>query len=140
MLKNFIPQRLAKQLKDLGFDQDCLAYWFEESGISVPTETRGFWRNWNVMPRRISAPFWQQATEYFRTVHNLMASITFSADPFVCYKVSIHDTTTYMVICTIHTYLATEYEGAELASLENLIRIVKERNSNKITNKITNDI
>ena len=69
--KEFLPQDLSKELKELGFKVPCLAWWFEDGTISAPTETRGFWSDWNVYPLRISAPLWQQATEWMRQTHKI---------------------------------------------------------------------
>lgn len=72
MIKEFIPKELAKELKELGFSEPCLAWWFEEGNVSVPTEGRSFWSDWNVNPKRISAPLWQQAFDWLREKHKFM--------------------------------------------------------------------
>lgn len=72
MLQNYIPQDIAKELKELDFHEPCLAWWFENGTVDAPTETSGFWSDWNVNPKRISAPFWQQAFQWLREKHGLM--------------------------------------------------------------------
>jgi hypothetical protein len=75
MNNEFVPQVIAKDLKELGFNKPCLAWWFEEGTVSVPTEGRSFWSDWNVNPKRISAPLWQQAFDWLREKYKFMYQI-----------------------------------------------------------------
>jgi hypothetical protein len=72
MNKQFVPKEIAKELKELGFNEPCLAWWFENGSVSVPTEGRTFWSDWNVNPMRISAPLWQQVFDWIREKYKYM--------------------------------------------------------------------
>ena len=76
----YLPQNLSKQLKDKGFNEECLAWWFEDTSLSVPTETRGMWSDWNIYANgitRISAPFYQQVIDWFREKHNWNIEVSY---------------------------------------------------------------
>lgn len=77
MQSQFIPKEEAIQLRRLGFDHKCLAWYFEKSTVKVPTETRAFWQNWNGATKiRVSAPLWQQVFDWFRERYQYEVNIT----------------------------------------------------------------
>jgi hypothetical protein len=78
MKDQFVPYEIAVKLKEKGFDEPCLGFYYDEGKFS-------FW-NWTVfneyphltkntamiMTDYISAPLWQQVIDWFREKHNLI--------------------------------------------------------------------
>jgi len=114
MNKEFIPYEQALELKELGFDEECLAIY----NINEELET-GYYQNKYV----IAAPLYQQAFRWFREKHNLLYTIE---------EVWEEDTEYYVVEITTHNRVddflqECTYEEAELACLKKLIELVKQK-------------
>ena len=137
MEKEFIPYTLALELKSLGFDEPCLAYWFNET----PTNPQGqcivyYKKPWDnekivkgVIREYCSAPTFSQAFRWFREKYGLHSyiepvlvekAISPIKYDYVILEVSHQDDLEYNNL-PYHTY-----EEAELACLEKLIQIVKD--------------
>jgi hypothetical protein len=99
MNREFIPYEQAIELKELGFDEECLAIY----NINEELET-GYYQNKYV----IAAPLYQQAFRWFREKYDLFISIMHYENGY-----SINDLRRFDI-----------YEEAELACLKNLIEIV----------------
>jgi len=123
---NFVPQDIAKALKDLGFDVPCLAWWFEEGTVSVPTETRRMWDNWNIYAsqKRMSAPLWQQVFEWFRKKYGLLGIVDYDEidGQFMYYLTDMNEKSTINWSKSYPTY-----EEAQLKCLKKIIEIIKTR-------------
>jgi hypothetical protein len=125
MEKELIPYEQALDLKELGFDEECLAFY--NSTFQTPNELLypqygGEVGNWNVENHLISAPLYQQAFSWFRK-NRLRFCITarkFEKD--YLYKVNILNFTEYN-----DDYEYLTYEEAELACLMKLIQIIKNK-------------
>jgi hypothetical protein len=127
MNKEYVPKEIAKVLKELGFNEPCLAWWFEEGTVSVPTEGRTFWSDWNVNPMRISAPLWQQAFRWFRDKHKLLAlPLNIGGDWKHLYDIFIYDLDADVEF-EFAPMLFESYEDAELECLKQLIAILIKR-------------
>lgn len=130
MKKEFIPYEQALALKELGFDEECLAVYrggsLYGSGTSVNRYYEsGHWQleknsnyngdNW------IAAPTFSQAFRWFREKYNLHSYIIDSKS----YKwyFNIDDMTIDDVVSEV-LYFKT-YEEAELECLKKIIEIVK---------------
>ena len=139
MIKDYVPYELAKELKELGFNEHCLAWWFKN--ISVPTQTRGFWGNWNAYESglRTSAPFFFQAFRWFRNVHQLIAVPHYTGGDFKHYDIIVHDNRTGDEIENV-PYSCDTYEIAEEECLKFLIEMLKERNESQVELSIINNI
>jgi hypothetical protein len=86
MTKEFIPYQQALDLKELGFDEPCLAYWYNET----PTNSQGQclvyykkpWDNQKIIRGIIRdyyyAPLYQQAFRFFREKYDLVHEISWS--------------------------------------------------------------
>lgn len=77
--KEFVPYELAVKLKELGFDEKCLAYYHEPSRIierfqysERPVKNSS---NWNNMYIVYVSPLWQQDFDWFEEKHNLHSHI-----------------------------------------------------------------
>lgn len=117
MNKEFIPYEQALEIKELGFDEDCLSTYHEELHTIIPIYAK--YTNQAV----IKAPLYQQAFRWFREKHNLIYTIE---------EVWEGDTEYYVVEITTHNRVddflqECTYEEAELACLKKLIEIVKNK-------------
>jgi hypothetical protein len=108
----FAPYQESLDLKELGFDEECLAFY--NSTLKTPNELLypqygGEVGNWNVENHLISAPIYQQAFRWFREKYDLFISITHYENGY-----SINDLRRF-----------NTYEEAELACLKMMIKISK---------------
>jgi hypothetical protein len=122
MNKDFTLHPEALELKQLGFDEPCLAYYlaggirFKEYKDSQ-NKNSAFYNN-----TVCSIPLYQQAFRWFREKHNLKSWIQeHTSDTFI-YEIRPHVLSDYK---QGETYVYTNYEEAELACLKKLIEIVK---------------
>jgi len=143
MNKEFVPYEPSLALKELGFDEPCLAHWYNET----PTNSEGQclvyykkpWDNQKIINGVIRdyyfAPTYSQAFRWFREKHNLMFQIFYLRNGN--HAVIIHKTTPeYMDLvdqlrlssgCVAEVPDCYSYEEAELACLIKLIEIVKNK-------------
>jgi hypothetical protein len=120
MLKEFIPYEQALELKELGFNEECMAIYF------VPTKKFIIGKKVNEYTTevRIYAPTFSTAFRFFRQKHKLIAGIFPNNH-------SLERKTSYMGYVgkfkkgDIDVY--DTYEEAELACLKKLIEIVKNK-------------
>jgi hypothetical protein len=134
----FVPYREALALRELGFDEPCLSYYFsdgtfndasEEDDTLYPGDPR-FHSDTNsslseyledeLKYNGIAAPLYQQAFRWFREKHGLSSWI-YNSDTNKYF---------YTILQNGRIVKATEslitYEEAELACLRKLIEIVKD--------------
>jgi hypothetical protein len=120
MKKEFVPYKLALELKQLGFDEPCFAvYYSKDKSFSwhhhidhtndEPVLDSGEYN--------ISAPLFQQAFRWFREKYELY-SFVFKFDEGFGYE-------TYKEGVTQTNESFDTYEEAESACLQKLIEIVK---------------
>ena len=102
MEKEFVPYELAVKLKKLGFDEECLSYYFNKQ-LSFGSKT--------AYGEVVEAPLYQQAFRWFREKYNLHFPIAVSDGFwfFERWRIGVYKT----------------YEEAELACLTKLIEIVE---------------
>lgn len=85
--KDFVTYDIACGLKEIGYTEECLAYWFKavhyakkEELVVINPEIA---LDWNVVDEAISsAPTWSQAQDYIREVLNLDIEVFKSALTF----------------------------------------------------------
>jgi hypothetical protein len=73
---NFVPCQIAVDMKLLGFDEECLAYY--DQWVKNNNEVKQIFRLGNVkgiFGSITPAPLYQQAFKFFRDKHDLRASI-----------------------------------------------------------------
>jgi hypothetical protein len=123
MKNEFIPYEQALKLKELGFDEPCLAYYNINDELTftiiVSQNTNSFWL---ANPSNIiSAPLYQQAFRWFREKYKLVALIDIGMHEF-SYKIFKNEKS----ITPFKDYLDYNgtYEEAELECLKKLIEIV----------------
>jgi|LakMenE01Jun11ns_1017448.scaffolds.fasta_scaffold9502180_2 hypothetical protein len=132
MNKDFVPYEPSLALKELGFDEPCLAHWYNET----PTNSEGQclvyykkpWDNQKIINGVIRdyyfAPTYSQAFRFFREKYGLYHSIGLDnslENNINCdYQIINHSQS----ISELETSFKS-YEEAELACLKKLIEIVK---------------
>jgi len=133
MLKEFIPYEQALELKELGFDELCLAkYSIDIVGETIPhfrynnrisqaeALDEGVWFNHNSGKDHIwAAPLYQQAFRWFREKYDLKFHIRQDNWNNWC--------SVYILIPDEHERVGDylTYEEAELACLNKLIELAK---------------
>jgi len=124
MNKEFIPYEQALALKELGFDEDCLAYYSGQ-------ETHSLIAYWTISKEKavnekmVIAPLYQQAFRWFREEFGLWVEMS---QPKT-WLLSISDKKQNKIILLedYDNYVEpTSYEEAELACLKKLIQIVNQ--------------
>ena len=130
MRAEFIPYEQALALKELGFDEPCLA--FRDFGYSL--EIGDITKNSSWSSEIISVPLYQQTFRWFREKYNLRGFIGFrpNVKQFDChiYDMSLSGKE-YVQQRTAEEYnkdpKVGTYEEAELECLRKLIEIVKNK-------------
>lgn len=109
----FIPYDLALELKELGFDEECFGYWWNNKDFTEPEFMLGHCKH--VMEGNIKRPLYQQVFRWFREKYTLDSHI----------KKGKHGD--YILVITNHLEDSwDEHKEAELECLKRLIEIVKE--------------
>ena len=127
--KDFAPYQEALELKQLGFDEVCIYHYKknnEGEHSSHPTfeMLTPFGKNHNTLESRVSAPTYSQSFRWFREKYGLCIVIK----PIDDKKLDLgYNLLKNGLIMNAHL----TYEGAELACLRNLIKIVKEQTNGK---------
>jgi hypothetical protein len=130
MEKEFVPYTLALELRELGFDEPCFAYYglnnvedklfFDidpDDGELTSLNQNQFYHNNLSEVGKISAPLKQQVFKFFREIY---AISFFIIDIYPAeYQLNIHNGSNYE-----QTEFET-YEEAESACIDKLIEIVK---------------
>ena len=116
MTKEFVPYELAVKLKKLGFDEECLSYYFNKQ-LSFGSKT--------AYGEVVEAPLYQQAFRWFREKYDLR--IWIESNYGVLKFEYVIATTNFNFIDKQFNDLSgyNTYEEAELACLIKLIEIVK---------------
>lgn len=72
MQEQFLPYELALKLKELGFNEECIATFDEDENF----ELQDFEQNYDTFPSHIIAvPLWQQAFEWFEEKYDFHINI-----------------------------------------------------------------
>jgi hypothetical protein len=134
MNKEFIPYEQSLALKELGFDEPCLAHWYNET----PTNSEGQclvyykkpWDNQKIINGVIRdyyfAPTYSQAFRWFREKYNLFGYSYPNDYQMYGYRiVELKSSENRELIYDWGTL--NTYEEAELKCLKKLIEIVKEK-------------
>ena len=140
MNKEFLPYEESLALKELGFDEPCLAKYQKLAEFAnYQLQLLQKERNCNRLDTAISAPLYQQAFRWFRKKHGLQSYInpelSFSYNnpkyTVIFIKTTKNFTTykddTIWVRENIERKRFNSYEEAELECLKKLIEIVKNK-------------
>ena len=132
MENEFIPYEQALALKELGFDEECFAYYnlkeeitFKSCHNRVPIIMSG---------KKCGMPLYQQAFSFFREKYNLDGSMSVDVwnKKTTSYRITggikgIVEANSYGALYDIDSKDYDTYEEAELECLKKLIEIVKEK-------------
>ena len=134
MEKEFVPYEQALELKELGFDEPCLAQ-YRKYDVGDATLDIGFSKNeliskFDNLSLFCSAPLYQQAFRWFREKYKISGEI--SSDYYLEGKDNEWEYNIYQLGKEDDGYVGTipifkTPEDAELACLKKLIEIVKEK-------------
>jgi hypothetical protein len=131
MKDQFIPYEEALALKELGFDEPCLAFYEEEKNKLVTFHSDSYQevKGTTCLFEQTNAPLWQQAFDWFRKEHNLGFDISSSSINCHIYQISLLKETSHSSICwsTVLDKHTKSYEETRLACLQKLIEIVKNK-------------
>ena len=125
MNKEFILYEQALALKELGFNEPCIATYDEDENF----ELQDFEQNYDTFPSHIIAvPLYSQAFRWFREKYVLDSIVqpTYSTK----YQYRVFNIETKSKVQVYGDYMGKEfniYEEAELACLKKLIEIVKNK-------------
>lgn len=124
MEEQFVPYELALKLKELGFNEMCIATFDEDNNF----ELQDFQQSYDTFPKHIiSAPLWQQAFDWFRENHSLYSIIIPTINMYWTFKT----TTVVESMVEVPPYAHVDandystYEEARQACLEKLIELCK---------------
>ena len=118
-MKDFTLYPEALELKELGFDEPCLGYYV--AGQLLITIDRVY--NSTDIPS-CKAPLYSQAFRWFRDKYNINTVISWR-DDLLNYDISLTEMKKHGYFYYKDNF--TTYEEAELACLQHLIKIVKEK-------------
>jgi len=138
-MKDFVPYQEALALKQLGFDEPCFGSW-EIEKTDTPTYTHSIttsYKNSNHSIGKTAAPTYSQAFRWFREKYDYDISIrgaSFRANWVIGVPLLINNDSKdgYPLVIswdykTSDGMKVLTYEEAELACLQHLIKIVKEK-------------
>jgi hypothetical protein len=127
MKNEFVPYEQALVLKELGFDEPCLACYDKLNMLATYSENLFEPKNYNTSGYCVSAPLYQQAFRWFREKYNLYC--------FTLRQVGINTSDIFFISSyykgkkgnsSMNTCIPSKtYEEAELACLIKLIEICK---------------
>ena len=125
---DFVPYELALELKQLGFDEPCFAFYDESLYFPNNENQYGTFCNQKLDASSCSAPTYSQAFRWFRDKHNLRCQINYIG--------GLINETTWWDISVIGHYNTNPkewemkyqpYEEAEVACLRKLIEIANDK-------------
>jgi hypothetical protein len=122
MEKEFIPYEQALALKELGFDEPCIAY-YENNGKNslLVTDSVNF-TNTDLKVEGISSPLYQQAFRWFREKYGLYFNIH-----RLQHKIGTKEEFMLTIDAPLRGGYYKTHEEAELECLKKLIEIVKNK-------------
>ena len=126
MEKEFVSYEIALKLKELGFDEPCLTYYYELTSnlrTHIGVDIGNAWTySENKKLGFTLAPLYQQAFRFFREKYRLEGAIYRLNFKWASQVFNI-ETSTY---CFKHE-LFEKYEEAEIHSLQKMIKIIKNK-------------
>jgi hypothetical protein len=131
MEKEFVSYEIALKLKELGFDEPCLTYYYELTSnlrTHLAIDVRNAWTySGNKKLGFTLAPLYQQAFKWIREKHNIDISINtiyskYNENTIKQYSGVIDTKTMYT-----NVGFYDNYEEAQLAGLQKMIEIIKNK-------------
>jgi hypothetical protein len=115
----FVPYEIALALKELGFDEPCFTYYKNDqlSDVLELVKNSEMENVNNEVDDYISAPTFSQAFRFFREKYFKMCFVYYDVEYRFCFCIGYNDKTKGF----------KTYEEAELACLNKLIELVKNK-------------
>ena len=110
---NFVPYQIAVDMKSIGFDEEVLRYYDDES------------KEFCDVMKIIKAPLYQQVFRFFREKYMLSGEIYIFKN---IWNFDIEDISNSIQLYTSDIMCYNSYEEAEVECLVKLIEIAKEQN------------
>jgi len=123
MEKEFVSYEMALALKELGFNEPCFTYYYNDSGKLRTLISVDIYNGWTYFPNKKSitlAPTFSQAFRFFREKYRLEGAIYRLNFKWASQVFNIEKST----YCFKHELFET-YEEAEIHSLQKMIKMVK---------------
>ena len=126
MKEQFIPYEQALELKELGFNEECFA-WYNMSQDNLCFFGDDCCADMYAGEKsRPEAPLWQQAFDWFRDKYNLVSEIFHNPEyEWKNWKYRFYWTTERLRLSNISDGHYETYEEARLECLKKLIKIVE---------------
>lgn len=134
MEKEFIPYEEALELKELGFDEPCFAYYgisriYQTEG-EIMLEERQVSMTGNLAEKICLAPIYQQSFRWFRDNYNIYCEINVdtTTEPKFYFIIKQYEQAQFFDGFREHTMsevLFRTYEEAEIYAFRKIIEIVK---------------
>jgi hypothetical protein len=131
MEKEFVSYEIALKLKELGYNEPCLTYYYELTSnlrTHLAIDVRNAWTySGNKKLGFTLAPLYQQAFKWIREKHNIDISINtiyskYNENTIKQYSGVIDTKTMYT-----NVGFYDNYEEAQLAGLQKMIEIIKNK-------------
>lgn len=116
MNQEFVPYKIALELKELGFNEPCLGFYDCERDFKIISNKTNF------LSCEVAIPLYQQVFRFFREKYNLHAAIYPIKQHWEC---DVRHTNKDINSSMFTWDKKFTYEEAELACLVKLIEIVK---------------
>lgn len=136
MKDQFVPYELAVKLKELGFDEECFGCSYrdtpdQKSSLNIYFAKQPINNSSLKEDKGIALPLWQQAFDWFREKHNLdsyVRKITYREWKLEINYILQNDSKEEWEKYKKFQDYKEAYEEARKACLEELIKILEERN------------
>jgi hypothetical protein len=125
----FVPYEIARQLKDKGFDEECLAGWHKQKGemvlMSTHIQNPLTLANWHSLENTL-APLYQQVMDFFREKHGIQININWNKFyPNSPYEWTIRPTWRDQVLQPMGTSgMMTTYYDALNRAIEEALKLI----------------
>jgi len=132
MNKEFIPYEQALALKELGFDEPCLAFYSPKKELHPVFQepSKGPYFNNGSFTETLRAPLYQQVFRWFREKHSLIAYPVWRIDNTWDMNIQKLDNNGLLSgQSALAIIKKPTYEEAESACLDKLIEICKTKNN-----------
>lgn len=117
-MDEFVDHNIAKQLRDIGFNDPCFAC-FKDEGLGwLPTDFS--YIGVTNYETSCTAPTYYQVFQWFRDIHNIHSSIAWVTKGYDFY---VKKEPSRIINETTHVY--SNYRECEIACIEYMINLVK---------------
>jgi hypothetical protein len=124
MKDQFVPYELAVALKKLGFDEQCLAKYWNDKNLEYNIGSE--YKNSEIEEYCVTSPLWQQAFDWFLEKYNLYVHYCYFSERNT-WNADIYEITKDRLMNIPMEMQSETYQGIKLIALQKLIEIVKSK-------------